>query len=112
MNNTIKHLNNGDFEVIQQPRKVVPVIQHSKFLLLNPLLPSYFGYADSEVTRMVNELKLLGIGTLMVSTNSEICLYAHSTKDNLEKLCTVYDINGMLVEYTALYDQVEQLEMV
>jgi len=81
------------------------------YLLLNPLSPDLFGYENGEVTRMVNELKLVGINVLMVNTEREILLYAHSSKTTLESLCTCYDLGGMLVEYTALFDQATILEV-
>lgn len=89
------------------------MIKQPNFLLLTPLEPSYFGYENGEVTRMVSELALLGIKTLMVDTGKELILYAQcSRKESLEQLCTAYDIGGMLVEVTAVYDQVMITEMV
>lgn len=82
-----------------------------KYILLNPLCPSYFGYDTGEVTRMVNELSLVGVSTLMVNTGKELFLYAHAPrKEMLEQLCTAYDLGGILVEATAVYDQVEITE--
>lgn len=126
MNNTIITRNNGDFEVQQPKERIMKKVTTntnnkkdyktksnetlsslSDFILLSPLAPSLFGYDDGEVSRMVEELEDLGIGTLMVDTGRELVLYARChSKDTLEKLCTVYDIGGILVESTAVYDQV------
>ena len=84
-----------------------------QFILLNPLRPSYFGYNDGEVTRMVNELEACGIKTLMVDTGQELFLYAQSQYlKRLEDLCTSYDLGGIVVESTAVYDQAIIAELV
>lgn len=133
MNNVIKQLPNGDWEVlptsieVQQTKertmKKATTINNNNnkkdfktkscdFILLSPLAPSLFGYDDGEVSRMVSELEDLGISTLMVDTGRELSLYARcGSKDTLEKLCTVYDIGGILVEATAIYDQVVVTEL-
>lgn len=125
MNNTIKQLPNGDWEVLPTSIEVINLKERTMkkatttntnkkdFILLSPLAPSLFGYDDGEVSRMVQELEDLGISTLMVDTGRELSLYARcGSKDTLEKLCTVYDIGGILVEATAVYDQVVQTELV
>lgn len=77
------------------------------YMLLVPLNPEFFGYTTGEVTRMVNELALVGISTIMTDTGKGILLYARaSQKETLEQLCTAYDLGGLLVEVTAVYDQV------
>jgi len=82
-------------------------IRQPDYLLLTPLEPSYFGYNNDEVARMVSELALLNIKTVMADTGKELLLYARcSRKETIEELCTAYDIGGILVEVTAVYDQV------
>lgn len=87
--------------------------KQQKYLLLTPLQPSFFGYEDAEIRRMVSELGLVGIKTLMVDTEKEVFFYGYSTeKESLEMLCTNYSIQGLLVEMGAVYDQVIQTEIV
>lgn len=113
MDFTINHLSNGDFTVTTKERTMIKTGTPKSFILLSPLAPSFFGYDDGEVARMVEELEDLGITTLMVDTGKELMLYARcSCKDTLEKLCTVYDIGGILVESNAIYDQVSIPEVV
>ena len=116
MDFSVTATSNGDF-VINTPKerimKKTTTVNKKDFILLSPLAPSLFGYDDGEVSRMVTELEDLGISTLMVDTGRELLLYARcGSKDTLEKLCTVYDIGGILVETTAIYDQVVQTELV
>ena len=121
MDFTVTAAKNGDFIVNAPKERIMTKTSTPKsfktkscdFILLSPLAPSLFGYDDGEVSRMVSELEDLGISTLMVDTGRELSLYARcGSKDTLEKLCTVYDIGGILVESTAIYDQVVQTELV
>ncbi len=62
---------------------------------------------------MVNELQLIGIRTVLVDTGREMVFYARaSSKELLEDLCSAYDIGGILVQISAIYDQVVQTELV
>lgn len=88
-------------------------INRQDFLLLNPLRPSLFGYDDGEVTRMVSELELCGVGTLMVDTGTELYLYAYASRmSTLEDLCTAYDLGGIVLQCAAVYDQIVRTEPV
>jgi hypothetical protein len=100
--------------------KNVAPINRQDFILLNPLRPSYFGYNDTEVTRMISELEYCGIGCLMViagqsrsDTGEEILLYPYASRmSTLEDLCTMYDLEGIVVQCAAVYDQVVRTELV
>lgn len=120
MDFTINTTDNGDFMVtetkfnITQPKQRTFMSNRKKdFILLSPLQPSIFGYADHEVSRMITELSDVGIQTMLVDTGPEMIFYARcSEKSTLEALCTSYDIGGILVEASAIYDQVISTEVV
>ena len=119
MDFTINTTDNGDFTVtetkfnITQPKQRTFMSNHKKdFILLSPLQPSIFGYADHEVSRMITELQDVGIQVMLVDTGPEMIFYARAPeKSLLEALCTSYDIGGILVEAAAVYDQVEIREL-
>ena len=85
---------NGDFIVNAPKERIMTKTKAAaptpkNFILMTPLAPSYFGYDDEEVSRMVSELSDLGINTLMVDTGKELLLYARCTsKETLEALCS------------------------
>ena len=110
---TITATKNGDFIVNAPKERIMAKTSTPKsFILMTPLAPSYFGYDDEEVSRMASELSDLGINTLMVDTGKELLLYARCTsKETLEALCSTYEIGGLLVEATAVYDQVVLTEL-
>jgi hypothetical protein len=114
---TITNHSNGDSTVNHttaknMTSKALAPIHRQDFLLLNPLRPSYFGYDDGEVTRMVNELEFCGVGSLMVDTGQEIFLYAYASRmSTLEDLCSAYDLGGIVVQCAAVYDQIVRTEL-
>jgi len=77
----------------------------SKYLLLNPLTPAHFGLADFE--QIEEALDEFGCKMLMsLDTEAQPVAFAvASTKNVLENLCTVVDLDGTMIEYTATYDQ-------
>ncbi len=90
-----------------------PIEQQDTYILLSPLYPEIFGYTNDEVNRMVTELQQAGVNVLMVDTEKEILFYARSSKlSTLEDLCTFYNIGGLVVRSTALFDQVVNVELV
>lgn len=110
VNETLSSINQPKERIMTKTRAAAPTPKN--FILMTPLAPSYFGYDDEEVSRMVSELSDLGINTLMVDTGKELLLYARCTsKETLEALCSTYDIGGLLVEATAVYDQVVLTEL-
>lgn len=105
---------NGDFTVNQGEHTVKNLSKKPapKFILMNPLQPSYFGLEVDQVKEMVGDLSELGIGVMLVEGQNEMYFYAWSHfKGLLEELCTQYSLKGLLVEATGVYDQVEITEL-
>lgn len=93
--------------------RVTHTVKSPDFVLLSPLSPELFGYSNEEVKRMISELALVGIKVMLVDQGREMFFFARSSsKETLEALCTNYDIGGILVEASAIYDQVQVPEIV
>lgn len=77
----------------------------SKFLLLTPLIPSMFGMKTyNELTESLEEF---GLSTLhSVDPLGNIVYFAVSnTKDAMTNMTEQVELPGIVIEYTAVYDQ-------
>lgn len=82
----------------------------SKFLLLTPLIPSMFGMET--YPELVESLEEFGCKTLISHDplgNTVMFAYAHN-KDTLINMTTTVEMPGIVIEYTAVYDQAIVLE--
>ena len=81
----------------------------SKYLLLNPLTPQQFGMDSWD--SLYDSLQEFGCQALMSSdTEGRPVAFAYtSTKAALEQMCTIVDLDGTMVEYTATYDQLVRI---
>ncbi|HRV01120.1 MAG TPA: hypothetical protein P5539_05455 [Mesotoga sp.] len=118
--------NNGDFIVKTTTKTTYPKnttratttkaptpVVKPKFILLNPIQPSFFGLADDQIHEMCEDLSGLGYGVMLVEAQFEMMFYLWSnSKSSLEEICTEYNLKGVVVESTAVYDQVEMPELV
>ena len=77
----------------------------SKYLLLNPLTPAQFGMDSWD--QLYDALQEFGCQALMSSNvdGYPVAFAYTSTKAALEQMCTIVDLDGTMVEYTATYDQ-------
>lgn len=81
----------------------------SKFVLLTPLVPEFFGINDhEELSEAVAEF---GCGLLLSHfPNGDYCAFAVSaTKDALIRMCETVELPGIVLEYSSIYDQAEIL---
>ena len=76
----------------------------SKFILLNPLNPDDFSCTYEQ---MIEALEEFGVKTLISSdTLGNPVVYAvSSNKDTLINMCETVELPGIVLEYTAVYDQ-------
>ena len=76
----------------------------NKFILLNPLNPEDFSCTYEE---MIEALEEFGVKTLLShNTLGETTVYAVSaTKETLVSMCEQVELPGVVLEYTAVYDQ-------
>jgi hypothetical protein len=77
----------------------------ARYLLLNPLKARDFGCTTEEVVESVHEF---GCKVIMSpDTTGETLLYAVSdNRSVLENMVNEVELNGIIIEYTAIYDQV------
>ena len=76
----------------------------SKFLLLNPLDSDNFGCTVEEMLESLEEFGLTYISSL--DTKGQVKYYAVSTsKEAMESMCTNVQLDGSVIEFTAVYDQ-------
>lgn len=76
----------------------------SKFLLLNPLDNYNFGCTVEEMLESLEEFGLTHISSL--DTKGQVMYYAvSSTKEAMEQMCTTVQLDGSVIEFTAVYDQ-------
>jgi hypothetical protein len=77
----------------------------AKYLLLNPLTPQAFDMPTWET--LEEALAEFGCKALMsTGVEGDTVAFAYATtKATLEQMCTVVDLEGTMVEYTATYDQ-------
>ena len=75
-----------------------------KFILLNPLNPDDFSCTYEQ---MIEALEEFGVKTLISSdTLGNPVVYAvSSNKDTLINMCETVELPGIVLEYTAVYDQ-------
>lgn len=84
----------------------------NKFVLLNPIQPSYFGLDDDQVQDMIDDLSSYDIHVMLVEGQRELLFYVWSyNKEILEELCSQYCLKGILLESQAVYDPVDMLEL-
>lgn len=76
----------------------------NRFILLNPLNPDDFSCTYAE---MIEALEEFGVKTLMShDTLGNTSVYAVSgNKDTLINMCEQVELPGIVLEYTAVYDQ-------
>jgi hypothetical protein len=81
----------------------------TKFLLLNPLTPQQFGMESWEA--LYEALEEFACNALMSADveGRPIAFAYASTKAALEQMCTIVDLDGTMVEYTATYDQLVRI---
>ena len=77
----------------------------ARYLLLNPLKGRDFGCTTGEVIEAVQEF---GCKIVMSpDITGETLLYAVSdNKSVLENMVNEVELNGIIIEYTAIYDQI------
>ena len=77
----------------------------TKYLLLNPLKARHFHCTTEEVIESLHEFGCKAI--LSPDTTGETLIYATATnKSVLENMVNEVELNGIIIEYTAIYDQV------
>jgi hypothetical protein len=77
----------------------------TKYLLLNPLKARHFHCTTEEVIESLHEFGCKAI--LSPDTTGETLIYATANnKSVLENMVNEVELNGIIIEYTAIYDQV------
>jgi hypothetical protein len=77
----------------------------TKYLLLNPLKARHFHCTTEEVIESLHEFGCKAI--LSPDTTGETLIYATSDRKSvLENMVNEVELNGIIIEYTAIYDQV------
>ncbi len=77
----------------------------SKFLLLNPLDPEKFGCTVEEAIEALEEFGCQAINSL--DFEGQVKYYAIAkSKESLLRMCESVELDGSIIEYTAIYDQV------
>ena len=79
----------------------------AKYILLSPLTPEHFGLDNPlEILEALNEF---GCGMLFSSfPDGRSVYYATSNnQDALTRMCETVQLPGIVLEYTAIYDQKE-----
>lgn len=77
----------------------------SKFLLLNPLYGDNFSCTAQEIIESLEEFGLTYI--FSNDTKGVPAIYATSTsKELIERMCTEVELDGSIIEFTSIYDQV------
>jgi len=81
----------------------------TKFLLLNPLAPHMFDMDSWDALH--DALQEFGCQSLMsADVEGRPIAFAYApTKAALEQMCTIVDLDGTMVEYTATYDQLVRI---
>lgn len=81
----------------------------TKFLLLNPLTPEQFGMDSWEALyESLDEFACKYLMSADVEGNP-VAFAVASSKTILENMCTIVDLDGTMVEYTATYDQLVRI---
>jgi hypothetical protein len=77
----------------------------SKFLLLNPLYGDNFGITAQEIIESLEEFGLTYI--FSNDTKGIPAIYATSrSKELIERMCNEVQLDGSIIEFTTIYDQV------
>jgi hypothetical protein len=77
----------------------------TKYLLLNPLKARDFDCTTEEVIESLHEFGCKVI--LSPDTTGETLVYATAdTRKVLENMVNEVELNGVIIEYTAIYDQI------
>jgi hypothetical protein len=105
-------------EMMNQPMTkvtAVPTFQvKPKYILLNPITPQAFGLETvAEMAEAVEEFGCFliasdGLGNK--PTHSTFYYITAYSKEALERLVTDTDMEGVMLEYTSVYDNVEELQ--
>jgi hypothetical protein len=76
----------------------------ARYLLLNPLKADDFGISTEEMIEAVHEFGCKVITSL--NTKGQTMVYAVAdNKATIENMVNTVEIDGSIVEYTAIYDQ-------
>lgn len=76
-----------------------------KYLLLNPLDNYNFGCTVEEMLEALEEFGCKHISSL--DTGGQVMYYATAgSKEALEQMCNTVELDGSIIEFTAIYDQV------
>lgn len=76
----------------------------TKYLLLNPLRPDDFACTLEEMIEAVHEFGCKVITSL--NTKGQTMVYAVAdNKEIIENMVNTVELDGSIVEYTAIYDQ-------
>jgi dihydrodipicolinate synthase/N-acetylneuraminate lyase len=77
----------------------------TKYLLLNPLKARHFHCTTEEVIESLHEFGCKAI--LSPDTTGETLIYATADRKSvLENMVNEVELNGIIIEYTGIYDQV------
>jgi hypothetical protein len=77
----------------------------TKYLLLNPLKARHFHCTTEEVIESLHEFGCKAI--LSPDTTGETLIYATADRKSvLENMVNEVELNGIIIEYTAIYDQI------
>lgn len=77
------------------------------FLLLNPLDSDDFGCTTEEMIEAVEEFGCKTISSL--DTKGQVKYYAVAkTQDAIIAMCSTVGLDGSVIEYTAVFDQVSE----
>jgi len=80
-----------------------------RYLLLNALTPEAFGLSSfAEIEEALEEFACKMLYSL--DTEGQPIVFAWAdTKDILENMVTTVDLDGTMIEYTAIYDQLVRI---
>jgi len=77
----------------------------ARYLLLNPLKARDFDCTTEEVIESLHEFGCKAV--LSPDTTGETLIYATSDRRSvLENMVNEVELNGIIIEYTAIYDQI------
>ena len=77
----------------------------TRYLLLNPLKARHFHCTTEEVIESLHEFGCKAI--LSPDTTGETLIYATADRKSvLENMVNEVELNGIIIEYTAIFDQI------
>lgn len=77
----------------------------TRYLLLNPLKADDFGCSTEEMVEAVHEFGCKVIMSL--NTKGQTMIYAvANTKEAIENMVNTVELDGSIIEFTAVFDQV------